>query len=152
MIGLKIEGAEDVARQIERTGGDARVALVKGLFKAAMIVRTAAVRGINKGKKSGRVYRNGGVLHRASAQGEYPAADSGILAGSIHHVVDPIKLEGRVEASAAYAIPLEYKPPERGGRPFLTRAYDENVGKVQLVIGDALAEALAAADRKARRT
>lgn len=152
MIKLQIDGAEDVARAIERRGGDARVALVKGLFAAAMIVRSAAVRGINKGKKSGRVYRNGGVLHRASAPDEYPAADTGILASSIHHRVDPLKLEGVVEASAKYALPLELKPPERGGRPFLSRAYEENVGKVQATIGKALSEALAAADRKARRT
>lgn len=151
MIGLKVEGAEDVARQIGQRGADARVALVKGLFAAAMIVRNAAVKGIQKGPKSGKVYRRKSVKHRASAPGEFPASDTGNLARSIHHLVDPALLEGRVEASAKYAIPLEYKPPERGGRPFLTRAYDENVEAMTAVIGKALADALAAADRKARR-
>lgn len=151
MIGLKVEGAEDAARQLGNTGERARVALVKGLFAAAMIVRNAAVKGIAKGPKSGRIYRRRSVRHQASAVGEYPAGDTGNLARSIHHMVDPIKLEGRVEAAANYAVPLEYKAPSRGGRPFLTRAYTENVEAIQLAIQAALFEALAAADRKANR-
>lgn len=151
MIGLKIEGAAEAARQLGNTGERARVALVKGLFASAMIVRNAAVKGIAKGPKTGRVYTRGKVMHRASASGEYPAGDTGNLARSIHHMVDPIKLEGRVEASAKYAVPLEYKAPSRGGRPFLGRAYTENVERIQLTIQAALFEALAAADRKANR-
>ena len=151
MIGLKIEGAEDVARQLGNTGERARKALVKGLFASAMIVRSAAVRGIAKGPKTGNIYTRGKVKHRASAPDEYPAGDTGNLARSLHHEVDPIKLEGRVEASANYAVPLEYKAKSRGGRPFLTRAYTENIERIQLTIQAALFEALAAADRKANR-
>lgn len=152
MIGLKIEGADDVVRSLGSQRAHLRAALVRGLFKAAMIVRTAAVKGIAKPPKTGRIYRRGNVEHQASAQGEYPAGDTGNLMRSIHHIVDPLKLEGRVEASAKYAIPLEFKPPERGGRPFLTRAYEENIDNIRAVIALSLGEAVAAADRTARRS
>lgn len=91
--------------------------------------------------------------HQASAPGEYPAGDTGNLMRSIFAEVERdfsaafsgvdlgMKLEfqaqgftfsdgnaeirGFVGAHADYAAPLEYKPPEKGGRPFLRRAFAE---------------------------
>ena len=147
MIRIEVEGAEDIVAQLGHRKDDALKALIAGLFSAAMIVRNAAIDGIRKGPKTGRWYGR----HRASAPSEYPAGDTGNLMRSIHHKVNPVALTADVEAKASYAIPLEYKAPSRGGRPFLTRAYRENVGKVVAVIRQALQNALIAGNRKARR-
>lgn len=76
--------------------------------------------------------------HQASARGEYPAADTGNLMRTIWDEVeakmaalsltsgdlafDGALLQGYVGADAAYAVHLEYKAPEEGGRPFLRKA------------------------------
>lgn len=89
--------------------------------------------------------------HRASARGEYPASDTGNLIRSIWAEVeddlagldlDPTDVQlslglddmiaatntinGMIGADAEYAAPLEFKPPERGGRPFAGRALAES--------------------------
>lgn len=152
MLDVKIEGIDDVRHELGFLKSRSSQAIKRGLFKAASIVRNAAARGIAKPPKSGRIYRRGGVEHQASKAGEYPAADTGRLMGSLTHRVDAIKLESFVEAATKYAAPLELKPPERGGRPFLSRALEANRLLVIAAINDALNEALTAADRKATRT
>lgn len=89
--------------------------------------------------------------HRASASDEYPAADTGNLMRSIWAEVDDTlaamdaqpnfvqlrfdmsalddaadELIGQMGADASYAIPLEYKPIQSGGRPFMRRALAES--------------------------
>ncbi len=61
---------------------------------------------------SGRVYGT----HRASAPGEPPAPDSGVLRGSvgIEQIPDGTV---RVAVSAPYAVALEFGAPERGLQP-----------------------------------
>lgn len=136
--------------ELERTPGEARRLLRLGLWGAAQIIRRAIVDGIRKGPKSGRIYKRGkGIVHRASAEGEYPAADTGKLMKSVQqvrvndHTVD-------VESDAAYAMPLEYKPPERGGRPFISRGFAEKVEEATAFIAATL-QGIFPGDRKATR-
>lgn len=91
--------------------------------------------------------------HQASAPGEYPAADTGNLMRSIwaeveeglalaladageavltidEHIGASSQIHGTIGADADYAAPLEYKPPERGGRPFLRRALAESGAEI----------------------
>ncbi|MBI1188315.1 MAG: hypothetical protein GC206_13455 [Alphaproteobacteria bacterium] len=96
--------------------------------------------------------------HQASAPGEYPAADTGNLARSIYaaermEVEDSIdehapetskglgegNISAWIEAEAEYAAPLEYKEPERGGRPFLRRALSETAEAIYEAIVRVLA-------------
>ena len=66
---------DEVYRQIED-------AARRAAFMAGTEVHAEAVRLIQSGPKSGRVYRRRGVTHRASAPGQPPASDTGSLAGS----------------------------------------------------------------------
>lgn len=121
--------------------------LVRVIDDGADAVRETAVDGIAKPPKSGRIYTHRfpdvfpggqrraenkrGRPHQASAKDEYPAADTGNLMRSIHTLGGKVAASGEtyqngVAAAAEYARPLEYKPPERGGRPFLRRALAEN--------------------------
>lgn len=95
--------------------------------------------------------------HQASAPGEYPAADTGNLARSIYAAeridvessIDEAAAETQkgvgdgnisawIEADAEYAAPLEYKEPERGGRPFLRRALSELAEQIHESVARAL--------------
>ncbi len=86
--------------------------------------------------------------HQASAAGEYPASDTGNLMRLVWSAVDDpigdlgamsaatalnydfvdvdVNLTGEVGCEADYAIPLEYKAPSDGGRPFMRRALNES--------------------------
>lgn len=94
--------------------------------------------------------------HQASARGQYPASDTGNLMRTIYSDVydelataqlgpadvqmslnlsDLVEAEGQIRGEvgcdAEYAVPLEYKDPSEGGRPFLRRAAaeSENYGR-----------------------
>lgn len=97
---------------------------------------------------SGRHYRRGkGVVHVASAPGEPPAVDTGILRGSAHSgVVDG---EMRVGVRAPYAAALEFGTATAGKsgtvtiapRPFMRPALAKAMARMRLVVRAAFAKA-----------
>lgn len=147
-VRVEIEGAAELARQIDGVKAKAAPTIRAALWQAAQIIRNEAVRGIMKGPKTGRWYGR----HQASAAGEYPAADTGNLSRSIQQKNTQTVLGPAVdvEASASYAEPLELKAPERGGRPFLGRAFEAKYLEAIRVIEAAVA-AIFPGDRTATR-
>lgn len=99
-----------------------------------------------RGAKSGTVYRksNPKRVHQASAPGQFPATDTGRLAGSLGFEVggSPVIPEVELFAGAEYAIPLELKPSSKGGRPFLSRGVAEKRGTYASILSLAIAERL----------
>jgi hypothetical protein len=152
---LNIKDGEDIERTLDKLFQASKEAAFESVRHGAHKVVRRAKEGIAKGPKTGRVYTHrfpsvfaGGprrdedarsTPHQASAQGEYPAADTGNLMRGIHdeHGVAS-EAAGRPEdtfgaeiiAEAEYAIALELKPPEKGGRPFLGRALLESAEEI----------------------
>lgn len=120
--------------------------------------------------------RHGGVFaygsrtpHQASAAGEYPASDTGTLLGSIWGEVEDRlaaldlhgdfnlsldsmieagdKISGVMGADAEYAAPLEYKPPGRGGRPFMRRGLTESGDDIKDIFREELRGAFSGGGR-----
>jgi len=135
---VRLEGFDRLERILERAGERAIEPIHDAMAAGGQTVENAAKRGIAKGPKTGRIYtqrfatgRNGNVFaygkrvpHQASAEGEYPASDTGTLMRSIRNYLKERTatfIHQVVEAAAKHARPLEFKPPERGGRPFLLR-------------------------------
>ncbi len=88
----------------------------------AFMVEAHAKTAILTGGKSGRVYlRPNGRSHRASAPGEAPANDTGVLANSIR-AASAGRLTWRVGASARYGAALELGTARMAPRPFLAPA------------------------------
>lgn len=97
---------------------------------------------------SGRHYRRGkGVVHIASAPGEPPAPDTGILRESVHSgVVDE---EMRVGVRAPYAAALEFGTATAGKtgtvtiaqRQFMRPALGKALTRMRLVVRAAFAKA-----------
>lgn len=151
---INVLGIDHLRETFEKNADQARRPLFEGLREGAHLVVRTAKDGIRKGPKTGRVYTHRfpsvfvggprraqdrrGQPHRASAPREYPAADTGNLMRSIHdehekpvdaaEAGDGFTIE--VAAEAEYAVPLELKPPEKGGRPFLRRALWESRGAI----------------------
>lgn len=93
-------------------------------------VRETAVRGIMQGNKTGRVYRRGNVVHQASASGEYPASDEGMLVNKITTQLALDQLSGDVISRAEYSYALEFGTRKMGARPFMQPSLEQNRPKI----------------------
>lgn len=105
-----------------------RSAIQNHVHDFAIAVQRRAVLGIERGPASGNVYPSSVTpnrSHQASSPGEYPMSDSGALSDSIHRDLQP--QSASVFSNLEYARYLELKPPERGGRPWLSRAFNEEL-------------------------
>lgn len=77
-----------------------------------------------QGPKGGRRYpRLGGNYHQASAPGEAPAIDMGMLVNSIQTNF-PSDIEGEVYTNTAYGPHLEFGTSRMTKRPFMKPAAD----------------------------
>ena len=83
-----------------------------------------------RGPKSGRVYRRKSVVHRASAPGEAPAIDTGILRFSIAVKIGDSGLSATIGVheltKVKYARPLEFGTQKMAARPFVFPALEKN--------------------------
>lgn len=109
-------------------------------MKAGHLVHLAGLRveQISKasmsGPRSGRIYRRGKIVHRASAPGEPPAVDTGKLKNSIHtRMVTQTKAQ--VIANTNYAERLEKRMNRKFFSPALNQIRDWFVTEMTKVIG-----------------
>lgn len=110
---------------------DKDVARIAGgeILKVVFEMDSYLKKSISQGARSGRVYnssRSSSVKHQASAIGELPKTDTGELVSGFN-INESKKNQGEIEYinSAPYAKDLEYKPPSKGGRPFMRPALDK---------------------------
>ena len=81
------------------------------------------------GPKSGRLYpRSGGRVHQASAPGEAPAVDYGMLANSIQTTFAFGGLTGFASSNMEYATMLEFGTMRKARRPFFGPAANAERG------------------------
>ena len=115
------EVIEDVTEFLRVSGLDMIRDDVHGF---AAEVHETAVSGLQSGG-SGETYvkTDPNRIHQASAQGEYPATDTGrLVSGTFIEFGDDY---AAVYTNVEYGRTLELRPPERGGRPWLTRAWND---------------------------
>ena len=105
--------------------------------RAATEVANEAINSIRGGNKSGRTYMRGQKIHTASAAGEAPAADTGILHNSITTRVteEGTKVIGQIIANsnnlAPYAKDLEFGTTNMRPRPYMQPALERNRPKIK---------------------
>ena len=102
--------------------------VLKVLNSSALLVEGSAKESIQRGIKSGKTYRRGGVVHQASAEGEAPATDTGFLVSNITHQFAKIgkTMASKVLSKANYSEFLEFGTRNMGARPFLQPALEKN--------------------------
>lgn len=129
--GVKIEGLEELLAAFTQLGSSAAKEGAKATAAMGEKVRGDAVKSIQRGEKTGRVYEraagnNLSPIHQASAAGEAPATDTGNLVSSSKVVTSG--LSGMVKFTADYAYWLEFGTRLLEPRPFLQPALDSNTG------------------------
>lgn len=123
--------------------GDIKAVASIVIKKITYDVQATIVARIQTGPKTGRLYRRrnkktGKIrIHRASAPGESPATDYGILWGSVS--VSPFvnPLIGEVTVAAHYAAYLEFGAPRANlePRPYIRPAIEDVIRRAQAGIG-----------------
>ena len=104
------------------------------LFSSANLVEAEAKQSIQRGVKSGRIYKRRSVVHQASAPGEPPASDTGFLVSNITKTAvekSGTALSIAVESKAKYSKFLEFGTRKMSARPFLQPALEKNRNKIK---------------------
>lgn len=128
-VSVRIEGLEELQAEIRKFGPNVDAAVRQAEDSTAIAIRRRAIRSFHQGPASGKIY--GPVKgkrskpHQASAEGEFPMSDTGTLAGRTKAGTRAeIKWErdnkgAVVGTDVMYGKYLEFKPSNRGGRPWL---------------------------------
>ena len=124
---MSISGQSELMARLQEAGSEARTRVSAIVRETAFDVQADAVESIQRGDKTGIVYTksNPTRTHQASAPGEAPASDTGILAGSIdtQKVAD---LTYEVGTNLHYGALLEFGTLKIAERPWLRPAVDRN--------------------------
>lgn len=136
-------GIPGVTAALDQKSKQIMAAVAIGVNRGAEIARTDIIAKLQKGGRSGREYKRGGVTHIASKPGEPPATDLGQLVKSIRVVSGkPSTLvTAKVVARAPYAMALEYGTKNLEPRPFM-QPNDKVVQLIARALYDAVEKAV----------
>ena len=138
---LTIEGTKEMQAALKDISDDVFQAADAAVMESAANLHAGVVLRIQQGPHTGKLYRRGDVVHRASAPGQAPASDTGALLDSIYH-----EREGRLTAVAgsrmAYAAYLEFGTTKIDPRPAWVPEVEEERPRFLMALEDAIAGAI----------
>jgi len=119
-ISIDIEGDKELIAKLEKIGQQSSPAMMDIANATAIELRGSIIKRIQRGAKTGVVYKRGNITHRASKAGEAPATDTGRLVNSIYF--DRARgflgaVVATVGSKIVYALHLEYGTRNMGARP-----------------------------------
>ena len=130
-INVKVTGlkkAQDAIKKLEKNLEQPFREIILG---SAQLIRGEAIKSIQTGPKSGRIYEkyNPRRTHKSSAPGQAPASDTGNLVSQIR-VRQKNPDEVVVESNALYSSFLEFGTSKMLARPFLFPATERSRPKI----------------------
>jgi hypothetical protein len=156
---LTIDGTQDVAEALRKYGALAEAEIAKAVTATALLVNSDIKKRIQRGPKTGRKYdqifrtingravpvgpragNNLSATHQASAPGESPATDTGVLVNSIAFK-QVSKLTAEVESRLAYATYLEFGTRAMAARPAWLPAIEKMRPEFAKRVADAIRKA-----------
>ena len=120
---ITVTGFEEAVASMDVAKNKMREVVLDTLEDAGLRTHANAVRGLQRGPKSGRIYKRGNITHQASSPGQYPASNTGRLVSSV-------EIEGigtnvvRVGTALTYGAYLEFGTSEMSARPWLTPSFE----------------------------
>lgn len=132
---IAASGNKKTLLKLDGTRQDFRAGIRRGFFEIAAKNEQDATRAIEKGKKTGRVYRIRGRRHRASAPGEAPANLSGQLKNSLgSNISGSDRMEFGYKDSAEHGKFLEEGTSRMAARPNIEPTVRNNERNAQVMI------------------
>lgn len=123
-----VKNVDRLRTRLAKYNEDVRKGISRAISKGAIDIQRTAVASIHRGNPTGRTYKRGNVVHRASAPGEPPATDKNNLVKNILTAVEDHD-DGNTIAyvyvtdRAPYGKWLEYGTTRIAPRPFLHPAF-----------------------------
>lgn len=119
-----LEGLDEARKALDAYGAEFQKELHQAVNITAQLVRSQAVKSIQKKGIGGRVYQKYTPrrTHVASAPGEPPNTDTGRLAGSVRVVLSETSAD--VGTDLDYGRYLEFGTQDMGARPWLNPALE----------------------------
>lgn len=113
---LRLEGGPELKAALDRMTKAQASKVDRVVQRTAAELEAGIKLQIQQGPKTGKIYQRGNVVHQASAPGQAPASDTGVLMGSITHEREG---EGRaaVMSRTIYAAFLEFGTRKMAPRP-----------------------------------
>lgn len=94
--------------------------------QTAMMIEDRAIKNINNGSRSGKVYKRRGVTHQASAPSEFPKTDTGKLVKNIKTKMEnPLEATVGSRAAAPHGYWLEFGTVKMTPRPWLAPSAEQ---------------------------
>ena len=130
-IGIQVKNLNVALKKFDTLKKDLETPFREVIAGGAQLIRGQAIRSIQTGPKSGRIYEkyNPRRTHRASAPGQAPASDTGNLVSQIR-VRQKNPDEVVVESNALYSSFLEFGTSKMLPRPFLFPATEKSKPKI----------------------
>lgn len=124
MTTIKIEmaGLNDLLQSLEAVGQAGQQAVEDTIHELALVTEQYAVTGVRGGAATGRIYKRKGKSHQASAPGQYPASDTGLLMRSIRSELLP--MQATVGTNLVYGQYLEFGTSRMAARPWLLPSFE----------------------------
>lgn len=145
MLEIKLNFENDILKRVALISPSILKNINHVVKQAAFLIRNTAVKKIQHGDRTGRLYLRyrGGknpIAHRASAPGEPPKTDTGRLVASIR--TNFYDLTAEVGSDVKYSAFLETGTSKMKPRPWLAISRDENNSKIDTLIDKAINDAL----------
>lgn len=130
-ISVQVKNINEALKKFDTLKEDLVTPFREVINGGAQLIRGEAIKSIQTGPKSGRVYEkyNPRRTHKASAPGEAPASDTGNLVSQIR-VKEENKDLIKVESNATYSSFLEFGTSKMLARPFLFPATERSRPKI----------------------
>ena len=130
-VSIKVKGLEEATKALKSLEKDLEQPFREVIAGGAQLIRGEAIKSIQTGPKTGRIYEkyNPRRTHRASAPGQAPASDTGNLVSQIM-VNQKSPDEILVESNATYSSFLEFGTSKMLARPFLFPATERSRPKI----------------------
>lgn len=135
-VKVDIAGIKELTKQLGNLTGNTDDAMRTSIVNLATETRNDAVNRIQSGPKSGRVYVRGGVTHQASAPGQAPATDTGLLSASIDTEFEQTKkkFSAVIGTALEYGLFLELGTSKMAARPWLLKAFAKTRSNLEKVL------------------
>lgn len=130
-MNITLTGDKQLLKNLAAFGKAADKYVADVVNGTAQNIKATATKSIERGTKSGIVYKKTGsrITHRASAPGQAPASDNGRLANSITAEIDG--KQATITAETEYAAPLEFGTRDIEPRPFMVPALEQERPKFE---------------------
>lgn len=137
---ISVSNIKAVQDALRLYGEKAERNLQKAIEATALTINRDVKNDIQRGAKTGIVYRRRGVQHRASSPGEAPATDTGTLVSSIYYEQET-PFSATVGSRLAYAAYLEFGTLRIEPRPSWLPATERNRDKFNNLVEEGMRRA-----------